>query len=224
LHFVSQPGVYNNTLKFEQIISKYKIDENYFFLPNQLWKHKNHMVVFKALTLLKKNGISVCVVCTGQIDDYRNNEYSHKIKQYIQENELNVKLLGIIDYQDVVELMRNSIAVINPSYFEGWSSTVEECKSLGKNMILSDINVHKEQAPDNSYYFNPDDENELYKIIFIVRIEVITIILTMKMSFTKLFLIIQLIKKIILNYIICKNIIQPCKIERLNMQIVILIF
>ena len=42
--------------------------------------------------------------------------------------------------------------MINPSLFEGWSSTVEECKSVGKNMILSDLNVHKEQYPTQTFF------------------------------------------------------------------------
>ncbi len=39
-----------------------------------------------------------------------------------------------------------STALINPSQFEGWSTTVEEAKSLGVKMLLSDLEVHKEQA------------------------------------------------------------------------------
>jgi glycosyltransferase involved in cell wall biosynthesis len=42
--------------------------------------------------------------------------------------------------------MRASTALINPSLFEGWSTTVEEAKSTGTPMILSDLGVHREQA------------------------------------------------------------------------------
>ena len=48
--------------------------------------------------------------------------------------------------------------------FEGWSSTVEECKSVGKNMILSDIDVHKEQYP-NATFFERGNVESLKKII-----------------------------------------------------------
>ena len=44
--------------------------------------------------------------------------------------------------------MFHSVAVINPSEFEGRSSTVEQAKSLGKQVILSNIKIHKEQKPD----------------------------------------------------------------------------
>ena len=61
--------------------------------------------------------------------------------------------------------MRNCIFIINPSLFEGWSSTVEEAKSLGKNIILSDLNVHKEQNPPNALYFSALDDKQLAEIL-----------------------------------------------------------
>ena len=45
--------------------------------------------------------------------------------------------------------MYHSIALINPSKFEGRSSTVEQGKSMGEKIILSTIPVHKEQKPIN---------------------------------------------------------------------------
>jgi hypothetical protein len=73
--------------------------------------------------------------------------------------------LGLIDFKDVVCLLRYAKAVINPSLFEGWSTTVEECKSIGKNMILSNIRVHREQNPPDSVYFDPHNSQELASIM-----------------------------------------------------------
>jgi len=60
---------------------------------------------------------------------------------------------------------RNAVSVINPSLFEGWSSTVEEVKSIGKNIILSNLEVHREQYPPGGVFFNPHDHNELSEIL-----------------------------------------------------------
>ena len=167
LQFVSQPGIYveNNEEEINKIREKYKIEDDFFFIPNQFWKHKNHLVVFKALKLLKDRGINITLVCTGLLDDFRNKEHGSIIKQYITENQINVFLLGLIDYHEVVLFLKYSIAVINPSFFEGWSSSVEECKSLGKNMILSNIEVHREQNPVNSFYFDPNDVEKLSQLL-----------------------------------------------------------
>ena len=64
-----------------------------------------------------------------------------------------------------MSLMLNSIAVINPSKFEGWSSSVEQAKSFGKKVILSNISVHREQNPKRSIFFNTDDHKSLSKIL-----------------------------------------------------------
>ena len=37
---------------------------------------------------------------------------------------------------------------------EGWSTTIEEAKALSTHMLLSDIPIHREQAPD-ALFFNP---------------------------------------------------------------------
>lgn len=157
LQFVSQP----NSRYFElnennknNVFKKYDIKDDFFYMPNQFWKHKNHMTVFKAVNELKKDGIQICVVCTGHLADYRNKTYIDEIKNFIKINNLekNIKLLGLVEYEDVFALIKFSKAVINPSLFEGWSSTVEECKSVEKNMILSDLDVHKEQYPNATFF------------------------------------------------------------------------
>jgi glycosyltransferase involved in cell wall biosynthesis len=71
--------------------------------------------------------------------------------------------VGTVPYKDLVAVMAGSVAVINPSRFEGWSTTVEEAKSLGKLVLLSDLRVHREQAPQRSCYFAPDDVEGLAK-------------------------------------------------------------
>lgn len=169
LQFVSQP----NSRYFElnendknNVLKKYHINDDFFYMPNQFWKHKNHMTVFTAINELKKDGIQICVVCTGHLADYRNKTYIDEIKNFIKINNLeeNIKLLGLVDYEDVFALIKFSKAVINPSLFEGWSSTVEECKSVEKNMILSDLDVHKEQY-SNATFFERNSVESLKNIL-----------------------------------------------------------
>ncbi len=55
----------------------------------------------------------------------------------------------------MLALMRRAIGVVNPSRFEGWSTTVEEAKSLGVPAVLSDLAVHREQALPGAVFFDP---------------------------------------------------------------------
>jgi glycosyltransferase involved in cell wall biosynthesis len=167
LQFSSNLGHTSSNIKdeFNDLKNKYNITSSYFIIPNQFWKHKNHMVVFRAMVYLKEKGINLNLICTGLLKDYRDTGYSNEVINYIKKHQLNVNLLGVINYKDLVLLLKNSIAVINPSLFEGWSTIVEECKSLGKNMILSDIEIHREQNPPFGVFFNPKDSIELANIL-----------------------------------------------------------
>ena len=82
---------------------------------------------------------------------------------YIRINQLDkcFKILGIVPYQDVQALTVECKAIINPSLFEGWSTTVEEAKSMGKRIILSDIDVHKEQNPEGGLFFDRNSGKDL---------------------------------------------------------------
>ena len=170
LNFVSyiNPEIYDLTdRKSQEIKSKLKLPKKYFYVPNQFWKHKNHITVLKAVSELKKQGIDIKIVFSGHKNDCRNKGFFSEITKFIEENSIqeNVKILGIIELNEVYYLMRNCISIINPSLFEGWSSTVEEAKSIGKNIILSDLNVHREQNPPNAIYFSALDDKQLAKIL-----------------------------------------------------------
>ena len=170
LQFVSQPNPKVFTLNkahLTHLEKKYDFRGKFFYIPNQFWKHKNHMLIFQAVKMLKDTGIEVLILCSGYMQDNRNPAYIEEVKTFIDNNKLedNIKLMGLINYDDVLYFMRYSIAVINPSLFEGWSSTVEECKSIGKNMLLSDIPVHREQNPEESIYFDPNNVENVAEIL-----------------------------------------------------------
>jgi glycosyltransferase involved in cell wall biosynthesis len=67
----------------------------------------------------------------------------------------------MIPLAHVYALLRSAVALINPSRFEGWSTTVEEAKSFGVPMILSDLEVHLEQTNGLARYFGVDDASAL---------------------------------------------------------------
>ena len=142
---------------------KYHLPGAYVLLPAQFWAHKNHIVVVEALTYLKGKGDSILVLATGNPRDYRQPEHFAQLMTRVRSAgvEAEFRALGVIPHRDVMGLMLNAAAVVNPSLFEGWSTTVEEAKSLGKRVILSDIAVHREQAPSRGLYFEPRDAEAL---------------------------------------------------------------
>lgn len=162
LHFaVTLPDF--SKLDTKQIISKHHLPKSYFFAPNQFWAHKNHITILKAVKILKEKGIEVFVAFSGKDHDYRNKDYVASLKKFIIENniEKNISFLGFLDRKEQLLILKNSIAVIQPSLFEGWSTVVEDSKALNKHIILSDLEVHKEQINVNCDFFERENEQQL---------------------------------------------------------------
>ncbi|WP_461789348.1 glycosyltransferase family 4 protein [Pedobacter sp.] len=172
LHFVCQPSkelkIVLNTEERDRLVKKYEINRPFFYLPNQFWAHKNHKLVFEAVLSLKQKGYDPLLVTSGLMSDYRSKrDHIQELINFVSKNHLNnnILFLGLIPYEDVSNLLVMSDLIINPSYFEGWSSTVEEAKTIGKHIALSNIDVHLEQKPEFGIYFNPDNVIELTDIL-----------------------------------------------------------
>ena len=150
-------------------MKKYDLPDTYFYLPNQFWTNKNHRLVIDALLILKAQGQKVNVICTGKPVDGRQPEYFDELMRYREQQGLTdaFRVLGVVPYPDMQSLMAHACAVINPSRFEGWSTTVEEAKTLHRRLLLSDIGVHREQSPMNADFFGVDDAPELARLLMV---------------------------------------------------------
>ena len=139
------------------LFTQYNIPEKFFFIPNQFWKHKNHEIVFRAVKDLNKTGIKINIVCSGNPIDYRDSDYFSNLQAKLNKWKIQdqIFILGIIPYIQVLQFIRQCICVINPSLFEGWGMTVDEARSIGKQVLISDIPAHREQNVEKLTYFNP---------------------------------------------------------------------
>jgi glycosyltransferase involved in cell wall biosynthesis len=150
-----------------QTQQEYSLSDRFFLVSNQFWQHKNHLVLFKALKILKDKSIYPIVVCTGHIYDRRKLDYTDMVLQTIHKFGLarQVYLLGLIPRIEQVQLMRCSLAVVQPSLFEGWSTVVEDARCLGKKIFLSDLPVHREQNPPNCVFFDRNSPENLAHLL-----------------------------------------------------------
>jgi glycosyltransferase involved in cell wall biosynthesis len=151
----------------EKIKAEYKIPAEYFIVSNAFLKHKNHLTVLKALNAIRQNGGQAHVVFTGKMDNYGGGLLINQLREYIAEHglEQQVSLLGIIPREHQLTIMKHAKAVLQPSLFEGWNTTIEDAKSLQLPIIASAIAVHKEQLGEKGFYFQPTDENELAAVL-----------------------------------------------------------
>jgi hypothetical protein len=163
VRFAAQPAAGLLTTDINDVLAQYDLPGGYFYLPNQFWRHKNHQVVVDALDIAKRRGLDLVVAVSGSPDDSRESDYFGDLMKQVEGRGLtrNFRYLGMIPLDHVYALLRASIALINPSRFEGWSTTVEEAKSFGVPTILSDIDVHREQTGGTARYFGVDDPQML---------------------------------------------------------------
>lgn len=163
---VSHPPL--NDGNFPNIQKKYSLPASYFLCSNQFWRHKNHMVILSALNLLKEqNESDFVVVFTGKPHDPRAPKYYEELQNYVNENGLSdqAQFLDFIPRDEQLLIMKNAHAVIQPSLFEGWGTTVEDAKSLNKFVLASDIPVHQEQLEKNFQLFPPNDAHFLASLL-----------------------------------------------------------
>jgi glycosyltransferase involved in cell wall biosynthesis len=144
--------------------ARYDLPSRFFICTNQIWRHKNHAVVLRALAKAVADDDKMpAIIFTGREHDYRLRDYPVSIKALAAELGLDAKarFLGFLPRADQLGLVAASIAVIQPSLCEGWSVAVEDAKALGKHVLASEIAVHREQLDRNADFFAPDDVSGL---------------------------------------------------------------
>ncbi len=124
----------------------YQLPDRFILCCNQFWIHKNHRILFEALAQLRQAGQTIHLVCTGSREDFRYPRYMEELEEYIDELGISdqVHILGQIPRPDQIQLIRRCLFVVQPSLFEGLGLIVQECRTLGKPIILSDLPVHRE--------------------------------------------------------------------------------
>lgn len=171
VRFAVPPGDAPSLAQARAVADHYGLPRDFLFMPNQLSKHKNHLLVLDALALLRERGREAVIVSSGKQLDERHPGHFPAVRARQRELGLTheFRMLGMIPYEDLGSLMRASVAVLNPSLFEGWSTPVEEARALGVPLLLSDLAVHREQAGESATYFERHSAASLAEAIASVR-------------------------------------------------------
>ncbi len=134
-------------------MEKYRLPTHFFVICNQFWMHKDHKCAFEALRILHEKGYTeVDIYCTGRMGDFRNEAYSEELKEFIEASPVreHIHMTGFIPKEEQAELIKRSLALLQPSHFEGnvGGQSVYLARSLCKDVILTDIDVNLEGMGD----------------------------------------------------------------------------
>jgi glycosyltransferase involved in cell wall biosynthesis len=146
-------------LSLDDIRAKYRLPARFFYCPNQFWIHKNHRVALEAVALLKERGVEVSVVFSGKEHDHRAPDHTRNLKDTAWRLGIDDRthFLGFLPRDEQVTLFAQAVAILQPSLFEGWSTVIEDAKSISQYVIASDLSANREQITENVSFFDPKD-------------------------------------------------------------------
>ena len=138
-------------------------NKNYFLFLGRIDELKGIKVLLESWKEIKNS--ELLIVGKGPLENY--------VKGYIEKNNIdNVKLLGFKKHSEVMDIIKNSKALIVPSqWYEGFPMTIVESLALGVPVIASDIGnlstiiINRE----NGLLFKYDDAEELKEKILEIQ-------------------------------------------------------
>ncbi len=167
------PYIYDTIKKKNiDIKKKYNIKNNYFLICNHFWKHKNHELVFKTFSQLQKIKKNLNLICTGVTHDSRFPNYFKSLTKkydYLLKNR-KIQILDLIPRSDQLELIKNCLAMIQPSLYEGGPGGFSSYEAIcfKKKIILADIKINKEIKYKNLFFFKNNSSKDLLKKMKII--------------------------------------------------------
>lgn len=156
------------------VASKYNLPARYFLISSQFWRHKSHITAIEALALLRQreNCSDVKLICTGQTHDYRHPGYFDELKRRIADLGLtdSVIILGHIPKLDQIQILKEAVALVQPTLFEGSQGglAVYDAVGLGVRAIVSDIPVNLEIQDPLVTFFKTGSAEDLERKMLVI--------------------------------------------------------
>ena len=157
----------NIALSKRNDIKSFKNLSEYIFYPAQLWPHKNHIYIVKALSILRdKHNINVNAVFSGGDKKHKDKIISYAKKFHLQDN---IFFTGFISNKELIALYKFSLALVMPTYFGPTNIPPLEAFNIGVPVIYSDLPGLRDQVGDAALLIDLNDPSSLSKCILKLR-------------------------------------------------------
>jgi len=112
------------------------LPDRFLFFPAQLWPHKNHLTLLRALKQIEtKHSMKIPLVLTGE-----KFSAAPAIFKFIAEHSMTyVRHLGKVTFQEMVALYQKAAFVITATLYESSSLPILEAAAAGAPIIASRI-------------------------------------------------------------------------------------
>lgn len=135
--------------KNKDCICDFQTPEKYFLYVGERLNYKNFMFFVYAIRSMLKQNPSLNVICTGDV--FNNNEI-----QFFKDLDVYDRFRSIkVTDEELMQLYKKAVALILPSYYEGFGIPILEAFAMGCPVVLSNTSSYPEVAGDAAIYFNP---------------------------------------------------------------------
>ena len=146
---------------------KYGLPPNFFLYVGSIIERKNLMNICKAVFILR-NEIEVPLVVVGD-----GGKYKQQVKDFVKQNNLDKKIIFLSERpvarssksfqngEDFPAIYQSAVAMIYPSFFEGFGIPILESLWSRLPVITSAISSLPEVGGDAVYYVNPQQAEEI---------------------------------------------------------------
>ena len=147
--------------------ARHGIGTHYLMVSNHFWKHKDHATALLAFALLRdqRPDLDLQLVLTGDPIDHRDPRHYGSLLDLSKELGVagHAHFLGLVPKQDQLALLRGSLALLQPTLFEGGpgGGAVYEAIGLGVPSVVSDIPVNLEIDQGDVRFFRARDAADL---------------------------------------------------------------
>ena len=146
---------------------KYGLPEQYFLYVGSIIERKKLLNICKAIYLLR-NELDIPLVVIGD-----GRRYKKQVKDYIFQNGLESKIIFLIDHPSThndkafqtaevfAAIYQSAIAMIYPSFYEGFGAPVLEALWSKLPVITSNVSCLPEAGGPGAYYVDPNSAEEI---------------------------------------------------------------
>lgn len=133
-----------------------------FVYLGSLYPHKNVRVVLDALASLPN--YTLLLVSARSV-------FQEKIMKYVQEKQVadRIKFLGYLSDTEVIKLLQESTALVQPSLSEGFGLTGLEAMAAGVPVIASETTIFQEVYQEHATFFQPDSPDSFVTAVRVVE-------------------------------------------------------
>jgi len=128
------------------------------------YPHKNLEILLKVAKIIISKRKSYQIILT--IDNEQHANVGKILKKInTEENQDVIINIGKINRHHIKSLYEQVDALLLPTLMESFSTTYADSMGFGIPVFTSDLDFAKEVCGDAAFYFNPHDENSIYKVI-----------------------------------------------------------